>query len=139
MKTVKLSLFVLLSIFSIYSFAQDISNKPHKPRIEACAGKAENDSCSFTGMKGHHREGKCLKGPKGNVACIPTPPKKAVDACLGKAEKDACSFALPKGKTINGSCRTLPRQNVIACVPQRLADKLDKKQGTQNPATAPVK
>lgn len=47
---------------------------PPKEAVEACAGKNENDACSFIEQKSESVTGACRKGPdgKGMLACVPT-------------------------------------------------------------------
>lgn len=49
------------------------SHTPPQEAVQACNGKAENDSCDFTGKQNEAITGSCHKGPDGRgvLACVP--------------------------------------------------------------------
>lgn len=49
---------------------------PPKEALDACNGKAEQDSCSFVGRQSENITGNCRKGPDGQgpLACAPLHP-----------------------------------------------------------------
>jgi len=75
---------------------------------DACAGKAENDTCEFT-LNGTTINGNCGSRRTGQLTCLPArmnqrPPQEMVDACTGKSANDSCEFTL-NGTVVNGNCR----------------------------------
>jgi hypothetical protein len=118
---------LLLSILSFSAYAEDpnMGNEKHhfhpQEGINACSGKANADTCSFTGPGGHSLEGTCRQGPdgKGVMACAPKPPKEAVDACTGKTEGNDCSFIGRNNNNITGLCRKAPGgEGDLVCFPK---------------------
>jgi hypothetical protein len=117
----------LLSIisFSLHANEPNMGDEKHhfppKEAIEACSGKANADTCSFTGPGGRSLEGTCRQGPdgKGVMACAPKPPKEAVDACSGKSEGNDCSFVGRNNNNITGACRKAPGgETDLVCFPK---------------------
>lgn len=130
---IKSVLIIFLSVFYISAFAdqsQPPAGHPMPPKeaIDACSGKAKDDTCSFTGLGGRNMEGVCFGGPdgKGVLACAPKPPKEAVDACTGKNVGDACSFTGKNSDKIDGSCFKLPMGDV-ACRPEKGPEPMKEK------------
>jgi len=69
------ALFLLISIPFTETNARPGGGRggPPEEAIEACANKAENDTCSFSSPRGDMVEGSCLSPPrgKGALACAP--------------------------------------------------------------------
>lgn len=123
---------------------------PRAPQaaIEACNGKKEGDSCTFT-MDNNVIESKCVTAPsksdddsKAGLICgNDSPPKGAppsghppdgqpkkrepseaeYSACVGKSAGDACSVT-ENDKSMNGKCVSPPedaKDSRMHCMPER--------------------
>src|SRR3954465_5657150 len=95
---------------------------PSQTQIDACGGKAANDSCSLTAPDGVTSvPGTCRATVDGTtVACAPNPPappRVLVDACSGKAKGDSCSAATDRDgdETLQGACGTLASSTTLVC------------------------
>ncbi|MFL5367053.1 MAG: hypothetical protein ACJ781_16420 [Myxococcales bacterium] len=95
---------------------------PSQTQIDACGGKAANDSCSLTAPDGVTSvAGTCRATVDGTtVACAPNPPappQVLVDACSGKAKGDSCSATDRDGdETLQGACGTLASSTTLVCL-----------------------
>lgn len=69
------TLILLISIPFTETYARPEGGRggPPAEAIEACADKAENDSCSFSSPRGDMVEGSCISPPRGegSLACAP--------------------------------------------------------------------
>ncbi|MDO6459142.1 hypothetical protein Q4485_00375 [Granulosicoccaceae sp. 1_MG-2023] len=65
----------LLGLMAASAYAQSGQRPQGAPQeaIEACADKAENDACQFTGPRDEEISGVCMSSPQGDegLACAP--------------------------------------------------------------------
>ena len=101
--------------------------------INACAGKAKNDTCGFT-TNGRDVKGTCLSGRNGQLSCRPQPralQPAMLDACAGKDVNVTCEFQT-NNATVRGLCRS--RGGQMACMPSKTRQTPRRSSNdTQNP------
>jgi len=107
----------------------EVTKQAVQVAIDACSGKIEGDSCTFTGLKGNEETGSCKSVGDQQLACAPAKPEgqqggdkkggelpqAALDACSGKADGDSCTFTGPKGAEITGACKAEGESGRTVC------------------------
>src|SRR5207249_1096472 len=85
--------------------------------VQACAGKAAGDACSYT--DGHDTDtGNCQLASDGTtLTCVEAPSADEIAACSGKAAGDACTA--PDGDA--GTCQVAADATTVACFETRVS------------------
>jgi hypothetical protein len=137
-RTAQLGLAALLALAGAQAAQAQASNAPPPPpgggrmppqaAIDACKGKTEGATVSFTGRQGNTLSGQC-RSFNGQLVAAPErgpgerrgPPAEAVAACKGKAAGAAVSFQDREGSTRNGTCTDV--NGTLAAVPPDVAQR----------------
>ena len=85
--------------------------------MQACAGKAAGDACSYTDA--HDTDtGNCQLASDGTtLTCVEAPSADEIAACAGKAAGDACTA--PDGDA--GTCQVAADATTVACFETRVS------------------
>jgi hypothetical protein len=130
--------------------ASDTAALDSQGAIDACAGLAQGDACTFIAPDGNTDTGTCFTGWRDDATLRcrpehlgehggghhggghhgdgagdtpPEPPQAAIDACANLVAGDACSMTGPDGQAIASTCVAGPESDdPLACAPPERPD-----------------